>query len=172
MVSLGYPTHLSSREINPCLLHDKRALLMFFNVTFAEDIRFPAFAATLLLSACAGADYQPVVDMRGHSEAAYDRDIGVCQQMARTARNNTNIAEDAGLGALGGAAVGAVGGAIGGAPGLGASVGALAGLVGTGGYEEGTTENREERIAKNCMRNRGYTVLGQIREPRESHAQG
>ena len=145
---------------------------MFSNVTFARNIRLPALAATLFLSACAGADYQPVVDMRGHSEAAYDRDLDACQQTARSARNNTNIAEDAGLGALGGAAVGAVGGAIGGAPGLGAGVGAMAGLVGTGAYEEGKTENREERIVKNCMRSHGYTILGQIREQHESHAQG
>jgi len=145
---------------------------MFSNVTFVKNIRVPVFlAATLGLSACAGADYQPVVDMRGHSEAAYDRDLAVCQETARTARNNTNIAEDAGLGALGGAAIGAVGGAIGGAPGLGAGVGALAGLVGTGGYEEAKTENREERIVKNCMHSRGYTILGQIQERHESHAQ-
>lgn len=118
------------------------------------------FGVMLCLSACAGADFRPVVDMRGHTDAAYDRDLATCQQEARGVRNNTDIAEDAGAGALGGAAVGAVGGAIGGAPLLGAGVGALAGLVGGGGYKEAQTENREQRIVKNCMRARGYNVLG------------
>ncbi|HEX9465113.1 MAG TPA: hypothetical protein VGB82_21130 [Alphaproteobacteria bacterium] len=127
-------------------------------ITYAPAI----LAVALGLSACAGggADYQPVVDMRGHTDAAYDRDIAACQQTARAARNNTNVAEDAGMGAAGGAAVGAVAGAIGGAPLLGAGVGALAGLGIGGGLEESKTENREERIVKNCMRGRGYTILG------------
>jgi hypothetical protein len=134
---------------------------MFCKPTIAKNIHAPAIlAVTLWLSACAGADYRPVVDMRGHTEVAYDRDIAFCQQTARAARNNTNIAENAGIGAAGGAALGAVGGAIGGAPLLGAGVGALAGLAGVGGFEESKTENREERIVKNCMRNRGYAILG------------
>jgi outer membrane lipoprotein SlyB len=112
------------------------------------------------LSACAGADYRPVVDMRGHNETAYQRDLAACQQQARGVRNNTDIAEDAGAGALGGAALGAVGGAIGGAPGLGAGIGALAGLVGGSGFKEAQTENREQQIVKNCIRARGYHVLG------------
>jgi outer membrane lipoprotein SlyB len=119
-----------------------------------------ALCVVLGLSSCAGADVRPVVDMRGHTDAAYAQDLGVCQQQARTVRNNTNVAEDAGIGALGGAALGAVGGAIGGAPGLGAGVGALAGLIGGGGFKEAQTENREETVVKSCMRARGYNVLG------------
>jgi hypothetical protein len=117
-------------------------------------------ATALSVCACAGADYRPVVDMRGHSEAAYDRDLGECQQTARTTRNNTKEAENAGIGAAAGGAGGAVLGAIGGDPLLGAGVGALAGLVGTGGYAEAKTEKREEHIVQNCMRARGYTILG------------
>ena len=115
-----------------------------------------------LLAACAdaGADYRPVVDMRGHSQAAYDRTVAECQQTARTARNNTGEAEDAGIGALAGGAGGAVLGAIGGNALLGAGVGALAGAAGTGGYEEVTTEHREETIVRNCMRAHGFSVLG------------
>ena len=112
------------------------------------------------LAACAGADYQPVVDMTGHTQAQYDRDLAQCQEKARSVRNNDDEAEDAGLGALGGAAGGAVLGAIGGNAGLGAGVGALAGLVGGGGYKEAQTENREQRIITNCMRARGFTILG------------
>jgi outer membrane lipoprotein SlyB len=117
-------------------------------------------AITLCLGACAGADYRPVVDLRGHTEAAYDRDLAECQQVARNTRNNTKEAENAGIGAAAGGAGGAVLGAIGGDPLLGAGVGALAGLVGTGGYEEATTEKREEKIVRNCIRARGYDILG------------
>src|SRR5262249_24439136 len=116
-------------------------------------------ATAFCVSACAGADYRPVVDMRGHSEAAYDRDVAACQQTARAARNNSAETEDAGIGAAAGCAGVAVLGAIGGDPLLGAGVGALAGLAGTAGYEEAKTETREERIVRNCMRVRGYSIL-------------
>lgn len=132
-------------------------------ISVAKTLLAPAtLAIALSLAACAdsGADYRPVVDMRGHNVAAYDTDVATCQQTARTARNNTNEAKDAGIGAAAGGAGGAVLGAIGGNPLLGAGVGAAAGLLGTGGYEEAKTENREERIIKNCMRARGYNVLG------------
>jgi len=39
-------------------------------------------------------------------------------------------------------------------------VGALAGLVGGGGFKEAQTENREQQVVKNCIRARGYNVLG------------
>jgi hypothetical protein len=118
------------------------------------------FCVAAGLSACAGADYRPVVDMTGHSEAQYDRDLAACQSRARSVRDNGAEAEDAALGAVGGAAGGAVLGAIGGNAGLGAGVGALAGLVGAGGYKEAQTENREEEIVKNCMRSHGFTIFG------------
>lgn len=136
---------------------------MVRKISLAGKTPAPAILAIVLgLTACAdtGASYRPVVDMSGHTQAAYDRDIAACQETAHAARNNTNIAEDAGIGAAGGGALGAVAGAIGGAPLLGAGVGALAGLVGTGGYEELNTENREQRIVTNCMHARGYKVLG------------
>src|SRR5262249_15371396 len=112
------------------------------------------------LSGCAGADFKPVVDMRGHTEARYRQDLAICQGEARRVRNNGDVATDAALGALGGAAVGAVGGAIGGNPGLGAGVGALAGLAGATAFKETETETREETIVTNCLRARGYNVLG------------
>lgn len=136
---------------------------MFHKILLARSTSALAMLAiAFCLSACAGggADYRPIVDMSGHTQEAYYGDVAACQQTARGARNNTDIAEDAGVGAAGGGALGAVAGAIGGAPLLGAGVGALAGLAGAGGYEEATTENREERIVKNCMRARGYTILG------------
>jgi outer membrane lipoprotein SlyB len=97
--------------------------------------------------------------MTGHTQAECDSNLANCQATARQARNNEDIAVDTGVGALGGAALGAVGGAIGGNPGLGAGVGALAGAVGGGVYKESETETREQAIVKNCMRNKGFTVL-------------
>jgi hypothetical protein len=35
---------------------------------------------------------------------------------------------------------------------------ALAELVGTGGYEDATTEKRKEHIVRNCMRTRDYSI--------------
>jgi len=122
-------------------------------------VRTALLASVIGLGGCAGADYRPVVDMTGHTQAQYDSTLANCQATARQARNNEDIAVDTGVGALGGAALGAVGGAIGGNPGLGAGVGALAGAVGVGAYKESETENREQTIVKNCMRNKGFTVL-------------
>ena len=112
------------------------------------------------LAACAGADFKPVVDMTGHTQAEYDQDLAMCQNQARSVRNNDDLAEDAGLGAVAGAAGGAVLGAITGNAGAGAGIGALTGLVGAGGAKEEQTENREQRIVINCMRARGFNVLG------------
>jgi hypothetical protein len=132
------------------------------NMSVAKKIPGSAMLTIALrLPACAGggADYRPVVEMSGHTQKAYDRDVAACQQTARAARNNTNVAEDAGMGAAGGGALGAVAGAFGGDPLLGAGVGALARLVG-GGYAEATTESREQRIVTNCLHARDYTILG------------
>jgi outer membrane lipoprotein SlyB len=114
---------------------------------------------TIGLSACAGADYRPVVDMNGHTQTKYNHDLALCQYQARSVRNNGNEAKDAAIGAVGGAAGGALLGAIGGSAGLGAGVGALAGLVGTAGYKEVQTENREENVVKSCMRAKGFTIF-------------
>ena len=111
------------------------------NMSVAKKIPGSAMLTIALwLSACAGggADYRPVVEMSGHTRETYDRDVAAYQQTARAARNNTNVAEDAGMGAAGGGALGAV----------------------AGGYAEATTESREERIVTNCLHARGYTILG------------
>src|SRR5216683_3621621 len=89
---------ISQSRDQPRVFHRKDCSPMFCKPTIAKQINVPTIlAVALCLSACAGADYKPVVDMRGHSEAAYDRDVALCQQTARGARDNTNIAEDAGL---------------------------------------------------------------------------
>jgi outer membrane lipoprotein SlyB len=156
-------SQVSAGRPDDVLIYEWSGRQMLCKMFLAKNTAAPTLLAIALgLSACGGggADYRPVVDMSGHTEAAYDRDLAACQRTARTARNNTNVAEDAGIGAAGGGAIGAVAGAMGGNPLLGAGAGALAGLVGGGGYEETKTENREERIVKNCVRARGYAILG------------
>ena len=106
------------------------------------------------------APYRNLNGTRGFLNRAYDRDLAACQQVARAARNSNAETENAGIGAAAGGAGGALLGAIGGNALLGAGVGALAGLAGTAGYAETQTETREERIVRNCVRVRGYTILG------------
>jgi hypothetical protein len=128
-------------------------------------IRFVAIAAALGLSAgvLAGctATSTPIVDTKGVDPSQYAKDDTDCQNYA----SNANVAGDAAIGAVGGAAGGAALGAITGAlvPGVsagsGAAVGAASGgLLGLGGGAYTGVEQKRE-IYRNCMRNRGYSVL-------------
>jgi hypothetical protein len=116
--------------------------------------------AAVALAGCT-ATSQPIVDTKGVDPAQYSIDDRECQQYA----SNANIAGDAAVGALGGAAGGAALGAITGAlvPGVsaggGAALGAATGgVLGLGGGAMSAVEQRRE-IYRNCMRNRGYSVL-------------
>jgi Glycine-zipper domain len=131
----------------------------------------------VILALCAAAcSSDPIVDMKGVDEERYEQDLAECRQYA----DQVDVARSAGggalLGAAGGAAVGAVVGAITGRPGTGAAVGAVVGAItgrpGTGaavgGGAGGTSglfaggasgANKKERIVRNCLRGRGYSVL-------------
>jgi hypothetical protein len=127
--------------------------------------RFIAVAVSLGLSAAvlAGctATRQPIVDTKGVDPNQYSIDDRECQNYAE----NANVAGDAAIGAVGGAAGGAALGAITGAlvPGVsaggGAALGAATGgLLGLGGGAMSGVEQKRE-IYRNCMKNRGYSVL-------------
>ena len=127
--------------------------------------RFLAVAVTFGLAAAAltgcTATSQPIVDTHGVDANQYAKDNSECQQYA----DQANVVGDAAVGTVGGAAGGAALGAITGAlvPGvsagsgaaLGAASGAAVGL-GAGAYT-GVEQKRE--IYRNCMKNRGYSVL-------------
>ena len=127
--------------------------------------RFLAVAATLGFAAVAlagcTATSQPIVDSKGTDPQQFANDKYECEQYA----DQANVAGDAAVGALGGAAGGAALGAItgalvpgvsaGGGAALGAATGGVVGL-GAGAYS-GVEQKRE--IYRNCMRNRGYSVL-------------
>ena len=127
--------------------------------------RFMAVAATLGMAAVALAGCtstsQPIVDTKGVDSQQFAQDKYECEQYA----DQANVAGDAAVGALGGAAGGAALGAITGAlvPGVsaggGAALGAATGgLLGLGGGAYSGVEQKRE-IYRNCMRNRGYSVL-------------
>ena len=127
--------------------------------------RMFAVAVSLGLTAAAltgcTATSQPIVDTKGVDASQYSKDNAECQQYA----DNANVAGDAAIGAVGGAAGGAALGAITGAlvPGVsaggGAALGAAGGgLLGLGGGAYSGVEQKRE-IFRNCMKNRGYSVL-------------
>ena len=112
-----------------------------------------------MLSACADT-YQPVIDPKGVDMGNYQNDLLECRQLAQQVDASGNTATDAGIGALGGAALGAVVGAIGGNAGAGAAIGGVTGLA--GGAASGGISNtqRQKMIINRCLIGRGYKVLG------------
>jgi hypothetical protein len=127
--------------------------------------RFMAVAATLGIAAVAlagcTATSQPIVDSKGVDSQQFASDKYECEQYA----DQANVAGDTAIGAVGGAAGGAALGAITGAlvPGVsaggGAALGAAGGgLLGLGGGAYSGVEQKRE-IYRNCMKNRGYSVL-------------
>lgn len=115
-------------------------------------------AVTLLLSACAS--YQPVIDMQGVDLNKYDADLAECHRYADQIDAVKDGATGTLVGAGIGAAFGAAMGAIVGAPASGAAMGATAGGFGGGASETSKAVNRKKNIMDNCLRNRGYKILG------------
>src|SRR5512147_932755 len=100
------------------------------------------FALMLLAAGCAS---DPIVDMHGVDQEKYDSDLAACREYA----DQVDVAS----GAAGGAAIGAAGGAA-----LGAVIGAITGATGgvSGG---GSRTSRQDRVVRNCLRERGYSVF-------------
>jgi len=122
----------------------------------------PAFAAVLLvvtLTACAGS-YEPIVDMKGVDPARYRSDLAECRAYADEVGTGGETARSGFGGALLGSALGAIAGAFGGSAGSGAALGA--GIGGVSGTASGAGHGvqRKEQVIDNCLRYRGYAVLG------------
>lgn len=122
-----------------------------------------AALAASLLAGCAsaprGADYVPLVDLRGKDAAQLATDTAECQVYAR---QTMDAAEGAATAAIAGAIVGAlIGAALGGNgyrnewAAYGAAYGAAGGAV-TGAVQANDTQ---ESITKRCLAGRGYSVL-------------
>lgn len=128
---------------------------------------FIVFAAVLMLSACAGGyagqSYSPVVDVYGSpgkDPAMYSNDLAACQNLAAQRNQVGEGAQGAAVGAVLGAGAGAIGGAIGGRPGLGAGLGAAGGALAGGASSTYQSNVNRQDIVMNCMRGRGWTVVG------------
>lgn len=130
-----------------------------FNINSAESRMKNIVAlgtAILLLSACAGAGYRPLVDTAGRDMNKYENDLRECQGYAEQVSG-------AGTGAAVGVAAGAIIGALfGGLAGgnrtqrnqtsaLGAASGGLSGAA--------SGEGSQRNVIRRCMGGRGYNVL-------------
>ena len=115
--------------------------------------------APCILVALAGCTSDPIVDTKGVDPARYQADLVECRQYAEQVSVAGNAAGGGLLGGAAGAAVGAAVGAVTGNPGTGAAVGAAGG--GTSGVIGGTARgvSKQERVVRNCLRGRGYSVL-------------
>ncbi|MBT9097169.1 hypothetical protein KFZ76_05520 [Methylovulum psychrotolerans] len=114
-----------------------------------------------LATGCASmSGWKPVVDPRmdRHAETV-GRDMGECKALAEQASDITKeIALGAGVGAVTGTAVGAAAGAVAGSAATGAAGGAI--LAIPAGLWEGYQANETfKRAFKNCMRQRGHTIV-------------
>lgn len=113
--------------------------------------------AVLLIGACAnsGANYQPVID--GPIGPNYSNDLAQCQALAASQSSvDGTTAGNAAIGAAGAAATTAIIQDSSDNLGRAAAAGAL---VGAGADVIAKNQNKEV-IVRNCMRGRGYNVVG------------
>lgn len=110
-------------------------------------------AGTVLIIGCA--DRTPIVDTKGIDIAVYEKDLSECQTYANQVSTGESAAKHGAVGAVTGAVLGAI---IGNSTtaGQGAGVGAVTGSV-KGGQR---AEHKKEHVIRNCLRGRGYRVLG------------
>lgn len=112
--------------------------------------------ALVLLTACAGANVRPIVDMKDRDAAKYEVDLTDCQNYATQKSGATETGTKVAIGsAVVGALIGLVSGGTGSNIAQGAGIGAVIG--GAGGAYAGN--KAQEEIVKNCLRGRGYKVL-------------
>ncbi len=106
-----------------------------------------------LLSACASRPGDDIIiDPAYVDRAQYERDLAECERLASKVRQKAG--ERAAKGAVVGGLIGAIFGGDRSAE-RGAGVGAVSGAS----RGAAQTEREKLRVIKNCLRNRGYTVL-------------
>lgn len=114
-------------------------------------------ASALLLAAAAtafagcAAQPEPIVDTRGVSPAALERDRAECEGYSEQVRIVEGVARGAALGTVVGAATGAIGGDVAAVAGYGAIFGATRSGLGA--------DRERQRVFKRCLSGRGYRVL-------------
>ncbi len=108
-------------------------------------------AAALTGCASSGANYRPLVDMQGRSDAQYNRDASECQAYARA---RMDAAQGAVMGAV---ALGILTSVLSprGTKNYAAQQGAIVGGV----AGAASANDTQETIVKRCLAGRGYNVL-------------
>jgi outer membrane lipoprotein SlyB len=114
-----------------------------------------ACATSLLLVACAGANYRPLIDSQGVDMSRFEADLRDCQGYAEGV---SGAGTQAAVGAVAGALFGGLLAAVAGRgydQGATARVGAVTGAVvgGAGG------ETSQQDVVRRCVAGRGYRVL-------------
>jgi hypothetical protein len=126
--------------------------------------RLSAFFAATLLATSAQANL--IIDKNGVDEKDYVYDMHQCEELAAQVQKDNRSRGAVGSAAKG-AAVGAAGTAIAGGSGsdgakVGAGVGLAAGVIGGRRdriANQANYEAEQQEVMRNCMTNRGYTVL-------------
>jgi outer membrane lipoprotein SlyB len=109
----------------------------------------------LFLLVLAGCAHNPIVDMQGVNRRQYRQDLTECRQYAE----QVNVAGETATHGAAGAAVGAALGAIVGDHRTAQKIGGVGAVTGaTRGAKK--ARHRKERVMRNCLRGRGYKVLG------------
>lgn len=109
----------------------------------------------MLPAACAS---KPIIDSKGVDMVQYQADLQDCAQIAEQVETGKQIAKSTGAGAAAGAAVGVVTSVI---TGDASDIAYSAAYGAVGGGSTGAFRADEEKanVIKNCLRNRGYSVL-------------
>ena len=132
--------------------------------------RILVIVAALAFGACAATSQRPVLYPNAHlknvGDAAAQRDIGECMQMADNSgvsKSDNKVVKRGAEGAAVGAAAAGVGqlirgGSVGEAAAAGAAVGGTAGAV-HGAFHSDLNPTYKNFVAR-CLRERGYDVIG------------
>lgn len=108
-----------------------------------------------VLLACAS---KPIIDPAGVDMVQYQADLEDCALVAEQVETGKTVAKSAGAGAAVGAAFGVVTSVI---TGDSSAIGYSAAYGGVGGGASGAFKADDEKamVIKNCLRNRGYSIL-------------
>jgi outer membrane lipoprotein SlyB len=114
------------------------------------------FGVLLMIGLIAGCtSHDVIIDTKGVNERQYQQDLAECQVYTGQINTVAEVAENGAVGAAVGGAIGAIVGNRRTAEKI-AGVGAVTGSV-KGGSR---AEHRKQDVLRNCLRGRGYKVLG------------
>jgi len=137
-------------------IEDEFALMVILEVH--KDLKHTRLTLSLisgavLLTACAGAEVRPIVDMKDVNGTRYEKDLAECQGYAKEAPGmGSSAAKGAGVGIV-------VGGLLGLVSGNNALQSAGTGAVIAGAGSAYAGNESQEAVVKKCLVGRGYKVL-------------